>query len=195
MVNFTKSIGKRGRFLIAVTLIAALLVWTGDRWLIHPPEGANPTEATDAVMVHAGGSGERLDRALELIDAGVATNLVMSPAYRNGQSITKSEWNGQLAVIALCEEPPAGITVTCVSLGERSTRGEARAFGQLAGEMGWDKVTLVTGTHHLHRATLRLSRCFDGEINPVAVQSPAGYLFWGHEYLGNLEAYLLERAC
>jgi hypothetical protein len=186
---------KNQRLLVsALIAMLAVLLWTADRWVLRPTEGSSTT-MTDAIFVNAGGSGERLEGALDLVDAGVATNLVLTPAFRNGTSREIVEWSGQSEVIALCENPPPGISVVCLNLDLRSTRGEGRTFGDFATEMGWETITLVSCSHHLNRATLRLSRCFDGEIVPVAVTTPSSYQFYVHEYLGNVEAYLLERAC
>ena len=93
------------RWVLVGISIAVLvgIAWTADGWLLRPAQ-ADPTTVTDAIFVNGGGDGERLDRGLELIDAGVADHLVLSPAYRNGVPPTESEWEGQMAVVATCDQ-------------------------------------------------------------------------------------------
>ena len=194
--EMARSMRMKRRYWVAIIAVGlvGLFGLSVDRWLLNPAQ-ATPAMPSDAIAVNAGGQGERLERALELIDAGVSKNLVLSQAFINGRSAAESEWGGQFEVVALCESPPAGIQVFCVDLDERNTRGEARAFAELASEMNWDTLTLVTETHHLHRAKLLLSRCYSGEIFPIAAISPNNSDFYIHEYLGSLKAYLLERGC
>jgi uncharacterized SAM-binding protein YcdF (DUF218 family) len=54
----------------------------------------------------------------------------------------------------------AGVRVLCLTPEASTTRGEARAFAELAGREGWRSVTVVTSSYHRRRADLLVGRCF-----------------------------------
>jgi hypothetical protein len=60
-----------------------------------------------------------------------------------------------------------GVRVLCLHSEIDTTRGEARAFAELAGREGWRSVTVVTSSYHRHRAGLLVSRCFPGTVHTV----------------------------
>lgn len=67
----------------------------------------------------------------------------------------------------LCErEQP--FEVVCPVPEPVSTIGEARAFGRLAEERGWNNIAVVTSPGHLTRARLAVSQCTEAETLPVA---------------------------
>lgn len=164
---------------IAVAALTAMLfVWPASR----VPENA------DAVVVLGGGSGERLERGLELMEAGVSDTLVVSTGPTRSM---------RRADIACGQQRPWN--VLCFSPDPVRTSGEARAIGALAQEHGWSSIAVVTSTYHLTRARTLVTQCFDGELSPVAAatsrRSPA---FWWHvvqEWLGLGGALTFDRAC
>jgi uncharacterized SAM-binding protein YcdF (DUF218 family) len=161
-----------GAILLVGLLIANLVcfVWptTGD--LRH----------ADAIVVLAGGDGERLDRGLELVREGVAPTLVASTGP-----------NG------LCNSSQP-FEVVCFTPSPETTRGEAEAIGQLARQHGWTRIVLVTSTYHMLRAELLVDRCYAGTIE-VAPAEPHQDLFaWiaaiGHEW-GGLAQSVVHQSC
>jgi uncharacterized SAM-binding protein YcdF (DUF218 family) len=159
--------------LLAVTVVAVnlrLFIW---------PASSTPEHA-DAVVVLAGGSGERLDRGLELIERGVASNLVVSTGPD-----------------ALCGARH-DFAVYCFLPDPDDTRGEAEAVGRIAEREGWDHLVLVTSDYHATRARLLLERCFPGTLDVSAAHSDKSplplLLAIGHEWGGLAEA-ALHRDC
>lgn len=142
--------------------------------------------SADAVMVHAGREA-RLDGGLELVEAGVAPVLVVS-AVGSGYD------RGNVAVDALCrwEEP---FEVLCPVPEPSSTIGEARAFGRLAEQHGWETVAVVTSRGHLTRARLAVSQCTDAEVLPVAADSSPWVGTVAKEWLATGATTTLWRAC
>jgi uncharacterized SAM-binding protein YcdF (DUF218 family) len=141
---------------VSIALIAAptrLLLW---------PETDLPARA-DAVVVLAGGQGERLTKALELIHADTAPTLVIT----NGDDPKWAEAN------RLCRGA-SSFEVICFRPDPDNTRGEARALGSLAERRGWQSLVVVTSTYHVTRARLLLRRCYAGKTSFVGAPSSAG---------------------
>ncbi len=84
----------------------------------------------DAVVVLAGGDGERLDHGLQLMSDGVAPTLVASTG-------PDRLCNAQLSFAVICFLPDPS-----------DTRGEVEAVADLAREHGWKRLVLVTSTYH-----------------------------------------------
>jgi uncharacterized SAM-binding protein YcdF (DUF218 family) len=143
------------------------------------PASSTPAHA-DAVVVLAGGNGERLDKGLQLVRDGVAPNLVVSTGPDE-----------------LCGTRHA-FGVYCFLPDPDDTRGEAEAIGRIAGREGWHHLVLVTSDYHATRARLLVERCFPGTVDVSAADSGKGplSLLWavGHEWGGLLEA-ALHREC
>ena len=159
--------------LLAVTVIAVnlrLFVW---------PASSTPAHA-DAVVVLAGGDGERLERGIDLVEQGVASNLVLSTGPDR---------------ICGTQHP---FTVYCFLPHPDDTRGEAEEVARIAEREGWDHLVLVTSDYHATRARLLLERCFAGTVDVSAAhsgKSPLPLLFAiGHEWGGLVEA-ALHRDC
>jgi uncharacterized SAM-binding protein YcdF (DUF218 family) len=143
------------------------------------PASSTPAHA-DAVVVLAGGGGERLDRGLDLVREGVAPNLVVSTGPDR---------------LCASRQPFA---VFCFLPDPEDTRGEAQAIGRIAAREGWRHLVLVTSDYHATRARLLLERCFSGTVDVSAARSGKGPLsfLWavGHEWGGLVEA-ALHRGC
>ncbi len=167
--------------------VFALTLWA---WVLRPQDApAVDAGEADAVVIFIGGRGERFDTAFDLIDAGVATTLVIP----NGTNTTLRGAN------RLCRRGVPGVEVLCPPTERNDTGGEAAAIGALARERGWDRLVLVTTDYHVGRATLRLDRCFQGEVAAVAapnrVSPPDRGFRIVREWLGHIEARTLERDC
>ena len=139
---------RRSRWLL-LALGAVVVVPIGLSYplFVFPPTD-KPGRA-DAVVVFAGADGERQEEGLRLVRDGVAPVLVISdgglPGSRNAR---------------VCRERPAGLRLVCLTPSPATTRGEARAFADLAEREGWSSLVLVTSTYHVRRASLLLGRCY-----------------------------------
>jgi uncharacterized SAM-binding protein YcdF (DUF218 family) len=138
----------------------------------------------DAIVVLAGGNGERLDRARRVLDGDPTATLVISNGY-------DARWH---EANRLCARPQA-FRVLCFTPTPNTTRGEAETVARLATEHGWRRVAVVTSTYHVTRAALLVRRCFHGELAMVAATPRASsFPSWvgriAHEWGGLLEAGL-----
>jgi uncharacterized SAM-binding protein YcdF (DUF218 family) len=152
--------------------------------------GGGPGAApVDAVLVCAGGRGERLRRALALMDAGTAPLLVV-PHGRN------PDWPEARALLGRTGRH----ALVCPTPVPSTTRGEAHVFRDLAVEHGWRRVVLVTSTYHARRAALLVRRCLppDVALTVDAARPRIGPLKWvrvlAHE-AGGLVVAALRRRC
>lgn len=116
----------------------------------------------DAVLVHAS-SESRLEAGIALVNSGVGDTLAVSELGTYGRSPPS------MARLCAQREPE----VACVAPESPNTLGEARAFGQLAAERGWQRVAVVTNRAHLTRAAMSVRQCTDAEVAAVAVDPGA----------------------
>ena len=167
--------------------MALFLVAVGSwRWFVRPASD-QPTEA-DAVVLFAGGGGERLDAALELLDDGVGDALVLPngnlPRWRRANE--------------LCSQPQA-FDVHCFTPDPDDTWGEANGIAAIAEENGWERLVAVTSTYHVTRVRMLLNRCTDADVDVVAAGPDLSVLEWttrvGHEWLGTVAALTFRRSC
>ena len=142
----------------------------------------------DALVVFAGGRGERLSKALVLVQQHVAPVLVIS----NGRD---ARWQ---AANQLCASRQR-FEVLCPQPDPDTTRGEARMVQDLAARRGWRSVVVVTSTYHARRAQLLLGRCFDGQLQIVAASPHEQWLrTWARanvELAGLLRALVTAPDC
>jgi uncharacterized SAM-binding protein YcdF (DUF218 family) len=166
-----------GAVAVAVLLVVALVALNLRLFVF--PASSTPTHA-DAVVVLAGGDGERLDHGLDLVRKGVADTLVLSTG-------PDSLCNGHESFDVICFLPDPA-----------DTRGEAQAVGRIAREHDWHRLVLVTSDYHVTRAHLLLDRCFAGTVDVSPAKSGKGPIFLlvaiGHEWGGLVEA-TLHRSC
>jgi uncharacterized SAM-binding protein YcdF (DUF218 family) len=162
--------------LVPVLVVAGIVVTL--RLFVWP--ATDPVGHADAVVVLAGGEGERLDRGLELMRDGVAPTLVLS-----------------FGPPGLCRGG-AAFDVVCFTPSPETTRGEAEAIGNLARTRGWSRLVVVTSTPHVTRARMLVDRCYDGSLAVTAAAPHAGLPGWlgqiAHEW-GGLADAVIERDC
>jgi hypothetical protein len=171
-----------GLAVVVVLLVVPLVVVAGiaatARLFVWPH--TDRIEHADAVVVLAGGDGERLDRGLDLVHQGVAPTLVLS-----------------FGPPGLCDGGEA-FDVVCFTPSPETTRGEARAIGDLARAHGWSRLLLVTSTPHVTRARMLVDRCYDGRLEVTGATPRIGLAGWigeiAHEW-GGLADALVERDC
>jgi len=124
------------------------------------PQTSEPTRA-DAVVVLSGDHGERLARAMELLDGGVTSTLVLDGTPDSARWLELCEGGQPFEVVCLRPEPDG-------------TRQEARAAGRLARTRGWEHVVVSTSTHHVTRSAMLFRRCVAGKVDVVASDAPHG---------------------
>jgi uncharacterized SAM-binding protein YcdF (DUF218 family) len=161
------------------TLIGRLFVWPSTR----------PPGRVDVVLVLAGGHGERQDTGVRVVREGVAPVLVFSDGGRPGPFYDE-----------LCRQRFPGIRVLCLTPRASTTRGEARAFAELADREGWRSVAVVTSSYHARRAAMLVGRCYPGvvrpvPVSPVGVDRPQMISFALHEGIAVAAALTVQRGC
>lgn len=116
----------------------------------------NRVQPVDAVVVHAGGEGERLSLALDIMTTDNADTLVVmrgnAPEWPAGNSVCVG--NDEYEVICPMPDPD-------------STIGEAEALNLLVSQRGWESVIAVTSDYHLRRAT-HLDRQCNADLTVLA---------------------------
>lgn len=143
--------------LYAVLVLAPLMVYGYGKWIgsvesVHNPNG-------DAVVVHAGGQGERRQHALVLMRHDAADTLVIMYGERADHA---GRLCGQVEPYeVLCPAPELETTI-----------GEARAIAELVEERGWTSLITVTSDYHLRRATILDRRCSGIEV--IGSAAPSG---------------------
>ena len=180
----TAAADERRRWLRALLAAAALVAVAFSAVLfalvVVEPTDASPTG--DAVIVHAGGRGERLETAQRLMDAGAAPILV---AMYLGTELYPDDTQ-------LCgsSEP---YEIICPAPEPITTIGEAQEIGELAEQYGWDDIVIVTTDYHVRRAKLLDDKCTDANIDAVAAGHRLGFFAHveriGHEMLGLVQAF------
>ena len=149
------------------------------------PATGEPTRA-DAVVVLSGDHGERLARAMELIDAGVTSTLVFDGALDSPRAVELCRGGQRFEVICLRPDPD-------------NTREEARAAGRLAETRGWKRLVVSTSTYHVPRSGLLFRRCVGGEVVMVAGEPARSRLSVvrsiAREWVGVAYHLTVERGC
>lgn len=180
------------KLLLIMSLISGftflLLTW---HWFIHPKQDF-PTHA-DAIVVFAGGKGERFNMAEKLVNEGVSSTLIVN--------VGSLSWPGQAEILLQCQRKDLPYHLICVLVEEDNTAGEARQFAQMAYNMGLVRLVAVTSDFHLTRASVLLSQCYAGTImrvgskEKVLSQWPHRAMIKAliHEWGGLLYAWTIER--
>lgn len=161
---------------VAVVLLAAVALLTA-RYILWPAD--DETGRADAVVLLAGGDGERQAHALRLMESGVAPVLVVSHGTE-------------------CAGRP--YEVVCFMPQPDRTQGEARGAARIARERGWRSLVVVTSTYHVSRSRMLFRRCFDGEVRvvgarPHTLRGYPGVRSVVREWLGFGHALIAERGC
>jgi uncharacterized SAM-binding protein YcdF (DUF218 family) len=152
--------GKAMRWRWPLTVLVVVVVAFGGltAWLFVWPATSTP-ERADAVVVFAGGRGERLRAATRLIGDGVAPTLVISNGWDPGWTDANRLCRGWSQATVLCPTPDPD-----------TTEGEARMVAALAERNGWRSMVLVTSSYHVRRASRLLGRCYQGSVQTVAAR-------------------------
>lgn len=140
--------------LVGVALTVRLFLW---------PAVDNPLRA-DAVVVLAGGRGERIALGMRLMRERVAPALVLIGEQTEPEADE------------LCRGGQPPFELVCLPRGPRSTRTEARAVARLASDRQWRSLVLVTSNYHVTRSRMIHDRCFPGDLDVVGATPPLGFV-------------------
>lgn len=100
------------------------------------------------------------------------------PELREGELVVSQPVSvADLPVYRVCQEPG----VTCLAPDPETTQGEAIVFARLAGERGWESVTVVSQTSHLPRIRILMGRCYAGTVRAVAIPEP--WWIWPYRFV------------
>lgn len=168
-------------FTLVIVLVGVMVASLAQQ--VRDPQMDQLPVRADAVVVFAGEDG-RFELGRRLAEESLAPALVLNAA--DLPDVAKG-W---------CGEQGLSFEVVCIEPDEGGTRGEARAFGRLAGERGWTSLVGVTGDYHTARAGLALRRCHDGPVSMAQLE-------WGEvssevvrgEVLGLLHARTNGQGC
>ncbi|GAA4244997.1 YdcF family protein [Dactylosporangium darangshiense] len=137
------------------------------------------------VIVQLGGPGNRRPVALDLARQGRAPLVAISVS--DAEIDTSWCHKGRLD----------NVPVLCFHSDPFTTRGEARDIARMAEQHGWRSVILVTTPDQASRATLRLSRCFTGNIFVATARLP--WYQWptqiAYQYGATVKAHTVETTC
>ena len=132
-------------------LLAALVIaWAlGFVWFAATLPVPAPPAPSDAIVVLTGSEG-RIERGLQLLDDGVAPELLVSGV---DAKVRAPEFEAEFQV-------PDELMACCITLGfvARDTRGNALETVQWAQARGHRSLRLVTADWHMRRAALELAR-------------------------------------
>jgi uncharacterized SAM-binding protein YcdF (DUF218 family) len=175
----------RPRRIIAIALaviVVAVAVLTA-RIFVWPSLPPVPAKA-DAI-VQLGGPGNRRFVALDLAREGRAPVVAISVS------------DDEIDTSWCAEGELRGVRVICFHREPFTTRGEARAIGDMAAQHGWHSVILVTTPDQAKRAELRVSRCFTGAISVATARLPLRQWPWQivYQWGAMLKAYTVETTC
>lgn len=155
------------RRLVAASVAISLASIVGlSIFVATAPAPADPIDV-DAVMVHIGGEGERIEAALGLWDEHAGFLIIP----------TGNEWD--------VDERWCGRDdrIICRPIHPETTLGEARLLGELVEEYGWRRVATVTTDHHVRRAGILDRRCTDADIVAHSAENDLGPLTLAGKYL------------
>jgi uncharacterized SAM-binding protein YcdF (DUF218 family) len=164
------------------------LAWVlGFAWFALLPPMPAPPQKTDAIVVLTGGPG-RIDRALDLLEAGQAKRVLISGVARE---VKPKE-------LAAEYRRPQVLFDCCIALGfeAEDTRSNATEVASWVARRNYRSIRLVTTDWHMRRARYELGRALGDKVTilPDAVRSQPSFstLFREyHKFLAGLAGGLL----
>jgi uncharacterized SAM-binding protein YcdF (DUF218 family) len=167
---------------VVAALCVTIAVLTA-RMFVWPDLPPLPQHAD--VVVQLGGPGSRRVEALDLARQGRAPLVAISVS----DDEVDTHWCGAGRL--------DDVTVVCFHSDPFTTRGEARAIAGMAERYGWRSVILVTTPDQAWRASVRVSRCFNGEVFVATVPLP--WYMWpaqiAYQVGATVKAYTFETSC
>jgi uncharacterized SAM-binding protein YcdF (DUF218 family) len=146
-------------------LALVVLLWAlGFAWFALLPPMPAPPQKTDGIVVLTGGPG-RIDRALELLEAGQAKRLLISGVARE---VKPRE-------LAAEYKRPQSLFDCCIALGfeAEDTRSNATEVASWVARRNYKTVRLVTTDWHMRRAAMELAAQVPGHIDLIRDAVPS----------------------
>jgi hypothetical protein len=167
-----------GQTLAIVMLLATMKLFVYPR--IDEPR------KVDAIVV-LGGLGERIERGVQLYQAGYGQELWISVP----------QWaNGEYPYVYECTQRMTNFGEHCFDPRPKTTQGEARVIANLAAEHGWDSVMVVTTPDQTTRARMVIKRCYSGELAMLDAPNQSGRFFkLAYEWGATIKALTIKRGC
>jgi uncharacterized SAM-binding protein YcdF (DUF218 family) len=177
----------RTRWAVAAGLAVVIAFVGSSAYLFVRPRTGRTTRADALVILGPGLHGERFEKGMSLMKAGLARVLVVSRSSGGGRparAICARRWRFE---------------VICFRARPFSTRGEARELGRLASARGWTSVVVVTSTYHVERAGILFRRCYRRRLEMVAAEPRLSLVqevrSVAHEWGGLVYALTFARGC
>ena len=170
-------------FLLGLLGALALFVASAAYFLLPPSPDPQPS---DAVVVLGGASDGRHQLGAQLIEEGVADNLVVAVPRGRDDRVGWSYCTG--------EHTPEAET-WCLRPSPSTTTGEALDVDELAEQEGWESVTVVTSRPHTHRSQMNFDRCTDLDVTVVHIDNVRWWLVprdMARETLGALKFWVTD---
>jgi uncharacterized SAM-binding protein YcdF (DUF218 family) len=175
---------RRRTVAMVVALVVLLFVGATARIFVWPELPPLPDHANAIVELGGENDDGRDSVALALARAHKAPLLIQSTRPADALSET-------------CLQPVPGVRILCFTPVPDTTLGEARYIGQLATQLHWTSVIIVTTPDQAWRARLRVSRCFDGSVYVSTAPLPA--VDWirqvPYQWLASVKALTVQRSC
>ncbi|HZK32468.1 MAG TPA: ElyC/SanA/YdcF family protein [Corynebacterium sp.] len=158
-----------GRVALALFLLLAGVAGVVGFFLF--PSRSQPDPA-DVVVVLAGADDGRHALARQLVEEGMAENLVVSNPDGTRDKAGSSLCRGELR--------PVGVPTWCLDPVPVTTTGETQTFDHLAGQEGWQTAVVVTNRPHTHRVRMNFSQCTEVEATVVSIDHVVWEYVWLH---------------
>jgi len=154
---------------VLFVLVISLMAFSIYHLFVSPHDDS--IEGIDIVMVLAGGTGDRLDKAQMISETvrsrGKAVDVIVS--------IGDGQYHGREAIEDYCTPDQGGWTQPgkppiCFELKPEfdSTRGEVSEMSRLATERGYRSLAVVSSDYHILRASLWFKRCFKADVRALS---------------------------
>lgn len=161
--------------------VSVIILWFA---VLNPKQSVS--QGAEAIVVFAGGKGERFDLALELVKKYEIKRMFLS--------IGAVHWKDQNRLLEYCSKKHIELVTTCVTtnIDTDNTLGEAKLFAEEANKLGINHLVAVSGKSHVFRANLRLSQNFDGVVDRIGAPENLTIKAVVHEWLGIIHATLVR---
>lgn len=170
------------KFIILLPIVSGICFF--NLWSIAFNPKQSMSFDTEAVVIFAGGSGERFDFGLNLIKTHKIRYLLLS--------IGAIEWIDRERLKEHCSTEHDSHIVSCIqtSVDDDNTLGEAKLFAENLEKLGLNRVVVVSGKSHVYRASLSLSQCFPGKVDRMGTEDLQTSELLAREWLGIVQLRL-----
>lgn len=160
-------------FVVLIQLISfvCLINWGG----VFFSTPNNAPEKSDLIVVLGGGTGDRLEKSLELYNAGYAPKLLLTGLPEMHQQVlpTYSTWRKKYLL-----EQNVPETSILIDNSARNSLEEARAVKELMQKHNWHKVIIVSDPPHLRRLSMIYSNIFTPKNDSIVYLVKSNPTWW-----------------